>query len=346
MEFFNRKQEVIDIQLTPRGRHLLSKGKWRPKFYAFYDRDVIYDVGYAAHEENQKDSSDRIKSSVRTKAIPITYGIEAYFMEAFEGYDPSPQQGTWTPPADLTFPRVVKTPSVLRNLKNMRMPLGNSNLNSSYYPSFAMNFYDGHISSSFNFYTGSAGGAGQEEPIPQINCSVDFIVDVKSGGVTVQNNEIEPSTEFKSEISEPGLEISPEDDRVYSQETYADGTYVSINTRQLLLDIIEKHIPLDREDFDLEVFEVLIATRNDGGTSYEKEVLREMFFIRDDLGDDMVNYGDVIYNKQTRRTFPINARNVEYFFDVRVDNEIEPYPDAPANIIEQPPNPEEPCADE
>ena len=40
MEFFDRKQEVIDIQLTPYGKYLLSKGKLRPKFYAFFDKDV------------------------------------------------------------------------------------------------------------------------------------------------------------------------------------------------------------------------------------------------------------------------------------------------------------------
>ena len=55
MEFFNRKEEVIDIQLTQYGKHLLSKGKFRPSLYAFFDDDVLYDIEYASGGENQKD---------------------------------------------------------------------------------------------------------------------------------------------------------------------------------------------------------------------------------------------------------------------------------------------------
>ena len=37
MEFFDKKEEVIDLQLTQYGKYLLSLGKLRPIFYAFYD---------------------------------------------------------------------------------------------------------------------------------------------------------------------------------------------------------------------------------------------------------------------------------------------------------------------
>ncbi len=67
MEFFNRKEEVIDIQLTQHGKYLLSKGRLNPKYYAFYDDDVIYDSAYAGFGEhssrsrrkNDNDSSDQ-----------------------------------------------------------------------------------------------------------------------------------------------------------------------------------------------------------------------------------------------------------------------------------------------
>ena len=36
MEFFNKKQDVIDIKLTQFGRHKLSNGKFNPKYYAFF----------------------------------------------------------------------------------------------------------------------------------------------------------------------------------------------------------------------------------------------------------------------------------------------------------------------
>tara|TARA_Y100000593_G_scaffold93121_1_gene186852 strand:- start:330 stop:1721 length:1392 start_codon:yes stop_codon:yes gene_type:complete len=69
MEFFNRKEEVIDIQITQYGKHLLSKGKFRPTFYAFFDDDILYDMGFAASgSELQKEIEDRIKSTPRMKA--------------------------------------------------------------------------------------------------------------------------------------------------------------------------------------------------------------------------------------------------------------------------------------
>jgi len=43
MVFFNTKEEVIDIELTPYGKHLLSQGKWKPVYYEFYDDDILYD---------------------------------------------------------------------------------------------------------------------------------------------------------------------------------------------------------------------------------------------------------------------------------------------------------------
>ena len=45
MGFFNRKEEVIDLQLTPHGKYLLSKGKLKPAYYAFFDDDIFF-VGH------------------------------------------------------------------------------------------------------------------------------------------------------------------------------------------------------------------------------------------------------------------------------------------------------------
>ena len=79
MEFFNRKEEVLDIELTQYGKYLLSIGELAPAYYAFFDDDVIYDTkyqgdppksdhtGFSGPSENQKDSEDRIKSTPRVK---------------------------------------------------------------------------------------------------------------------------------------------------------------------------------------------------------------------------------------------------------------------------------------
>ena len=35
MEFFNKKEEVIDFKLTEYGKNLLAQGKLKPAYYAF-----------------------------------------------------------------------------------------------------------------------------------------------------------------------------------------------------------------------------------------------------------------------------------------------------------------------
>ena len=76
MEFFNRKEEVIDIELTSHGKQLLSRGKFKPAYYAFYDDDITYDSQYGAGQENQKDTHDRIISTPRIKPNTVYQGVD------------------------------------------------------------------------------------------------------------------------------------------------------------------------------------------------------------------------------------------------------------------------------
>lgn len=88
MEFFDRKEEVLDLQLTQYGKYLLSVGKLKPAFYAFFDDDVDYDTEYqgdppksddtgiAGPNENQKDTEDRIKETPRIKVIHSVDTVE------------------------------------------------------------------------------------------------------------------------------------------------------------------------------------------------------------------------------------------------------------------------------
>ena len=63
--FMNQKQEVIQLELTPYGKHLFSVGEFSPTYYAFYDGDILYDGGYGGMLESQNDIYNRIKSTPR-----------------------------------------------------------------------------------------------------------------------------------------------------------------------------------------------------------------------------------------------------------------------------------------
>lgn len=71
--FINRKEEVLEVKLTPRGKELFSEGKFSPEFYAFYDNDVIYDGEYAGFKEIQNNIVERIKERSRHK-VTTNYG--------------------------------------------------------------------------------------------------------------------------------------------------------------------------------------------------------------------------------------------------------------------------------
>ena len=63
MEFFDKKEEVIDLQLTQYGKFLLSMGKLKPVYYAFYDENIIYDSEYAGFSETQNQCHPKIQEN-------------------------------------------------------------------------------------------------------------------------------------------------------------------------------------------------------------------------------------------------------------------------------------------
>ena len=66
MSFFDRKEEVLEIQLTPHGRYLLSLGEFQPVYYSFFDDDIVYDSNYIGYSEAQNSTEDRIKEASRS----------------------------------------------------------------------------------------------------------------------------------------------------------------------------------------------------------------------------------------------------------------------------------------
>lgn len=64
MEIINKKEETFDLVLTEKGREKLSKGKFIPHSYSFYDNEIIYDSSYSGINEEQNNIQPRIKNSL------------------------------------------------------------------------------------------------------------------------------------------------------------------------------------------------------------------------------------------------------------------------------------------
>ena len=77
MRFFNTDEEVIDFQLTLFGKQLLSKGKLKPTYYAFFDDDVVYDPKYMNIDQTQNNIQGRILDETpRPRTQSIYEGVE------------------------------------------------------------------------------------------------------------------------------------------------------------------------------------------------------------------------------------------------------------------------------
>jgi len=95
MTFFNKKEDVIKIELTPHGRSLLSKGKLKPAYYAFYDDDILYDSKKGGFSEESSETKGRILSgTISLRPVVTDKGVESSFKNRLvfesENYLPYP----------------------------------------------------------------------------------------------------------------------------------------------------------------------------------------------------------------------------------------------------------------
>jgi hypothetical protein len=73
MEFFNSKEDVLEIKLTQYGKFLYSKGKFKPTYYSFMDDDILYDGLYAGKTEVQNDIETRIQEETPRLKTQTTF---------------------------------------------------------------------------------------------------------------------------------------------------------------------------------------------------------------------------------------------------------------------------------
>ena len=65
MAFVDKKETVIQIELTPFGKRKIARGNFKPDHYMFFDDDIIYDNEYAGIADEVNKAQDRIDSVPR-----------------------------------------------------------------------------------------------------------------------------------------------------------------------------------------------------------------------------------------------------------------------------------------
>ena len=367
MEFFNRKEEVLDIELTQYGKYLLSIGEFKPAYYAFYDDDVIYDSKYqglppnpdnaadtAGPSENQKNSEDRIKETPRIKVQHNFKTVEKtgtqiaddsyYELPDTTGGAGNNQIGGFKPPNPAgtsgdakvgagndsfggfggTFVPQTAYGNVLRykfpypkNLKDemfgYALPLGTSKYNSVYAPSFQANFIKGSLISEQSIYYDS--GSFGIKRVPQVEMEVTFQTSIEKKKSNANNAiNLQDTTTYTD--NQPTVTIGqngPAGNPIISK-VYENGTFVKVVEDYVLLDLQELNSIVAKDGFEIEVFEI-------ENPDTENENLRKLKF---------TNFAEKNYTSPlidldliSENANISNPNQVEYFFGVTLDQEIE-----------------------
>tara|TARA_R100000234_G_scaffold119621_1_gene103099 strand:+ start:20837 stop:21859 length:1023 start_codon:yes stop_codon:yes gene_type:complete len=234
MTFFNKKEEVIDIELTSYGKSMLSIGKFKPVYYAFFDDDVLYDAANSAGVlESQNDIEGRIQENTpNLKAQPLFTGLETTvnFLVAMDrlrmGTSGAEEEGAIFPPT-------------VENDFSLIEPLGTMEIGGEDSPSWNIQVLQGELSGAINYLTSSAANGRNSEVrrIPQLDFEMKYEIAVGDGRET-----------------SPATGPSP----VLISEIYNDGTYMYLpkGEPEIILSVDEKNCSSDTE-YDIEVFEIV-----------------------------------------------------------------------------------------
>jgi len=291
MEFFNKKEEVLDLQLTQYGKYLLSIGKLNPAYYTLHDENVIYDSQFSNSSSAEIQNEARVRIQSDTPSLKTQYN--------FVSLD-SMQSKT----ADFQDDK-ERTGGVTR-------PLATSNLGSDKIPSWNINTLGGIFlpGSTTSVISSSASAIVQE--IPQIGAEVTY----RANPVMMSNEFAEGEIEDVNQGFADGV---PQDilegiDISFETEVLPDGSSFSIDKDDLILQIVEDNAPMGNDNFEVEIFQVETETVDNITT----EKLIPMVFKKEPI----LIVNDILVEAVEEDDVEIDSTFVEYYFDLELDGEI------------------------
>ena len=222
MEFFDKKEDVLDVQLTEYGKYLLSVGRMRPVYYAFFDDDILYDTDASGFGENQNNAEPRIQNDTpRLKVAPTRTGAETrvnstlnMVVPVLDGSDPANNV------------EVLDIESFENKGKIAAQRLGNSSLDSEYNASWTMEILSEPEITGSQTYIALEDGA--LAPIPQIDIEVDYETFFKSG-TTLTSDSI--SDYFPN-----------------------SSVFLALKENYLMIELMEENTVFEKENFEIEVY--------------------------------------------------------------------------------------------
>lgn len=310
MAFFDKKEEVIDLQLTQYGKQLLSMGKFKPAYYAFFDDDILYDSEYGGYDENRSEAGERIRNDTpNLKVQHVHYGIETNFEKAKKllrkDREPLAQQFQMTPDKHYA----------------LSAPLGNSSLASENAPSWNVNMLQGEITGAISYKTGSHATLR----IPQIDVEPVIYFTSPETPILGDDNTFPEFGDFledQDDVQKTPLLVDdfdrgdPASDLNFATTRFPDGSFIKIEDDFILLSVDEFNTDLLKRNFDIEVY----LEEEDPKTG--QEVLTQLFF---DKKRSLVDENNILLDQEElepSEVLLLDSSFVDHFFHVYVDEEI------------------------
>lgn len=290
MEFFDDKEEVLDIQLTQYGKYLLSLGKWKPTYYAFFDDNILYDGEFANVVESQNAIEGRIQDNTPQLHTQHTFtGRETDFLRV------ASERGDWWDKSEVERVRMQSTPAKDYSLSG---PLGTSKVGSQQLPRWSVRLLCGQVESVVPLLTGSF----QDLQIPQVEININY------KAVSQQVTDYPPGQE----------NFSQREAEEVMAGVFPDRTFLRIVPDKLLIEVEELYTDFDIENFDIEVYKM--ETNKLPGTSTPTiETLNQLFF---EEKKEQIQNDILVMDRPDSQVIPHDSSFVEYYFDIRVDDEI------------------------
>ena len=322
MSFFNKKEDVLEVELTQFGKQLLSKGDFEPYYYAFYDDDIIYDNQYTGLTNetgsNQNKIEERIKDVPRTRTQHVYTGIETEIQKN----NMLIRSGEILEDGKAIFVGKQDPNQKQFEVKNDRNfssynSLANSSLSSDKIPAWDLTMYKGEIKNATAVLTSSTQAVPKR--IPQVDITVDYSISAQTVEETEagrKQRETAMSDNIEAASRREQLENIRNDFTIDILE-FPDGTSLKVAQKQIILKIEEHNVDFRNDNFEIEVFE--LTSSIDQNTNKIKNIMTPMYFPKKMTKQRSYSRTN---NVPAIVPPPGDTSFVQYFFDLNVDFEI------------------------
>ena len=299
-KFLNKKEQVIDFKFTTYGKHLLSVGKFKPVYYAFFDDNVLYDgqyTGLTGSRNSTDNGHARIKQGTQyMEGLVLFENVEdeAKLVDVHgEEIDPNNTNRPWYYAADII---PMRSSPRKDNLKFTSM-LGDALFDGPRQtaPAWKLVMLDGEISESV-----------QE----------DIINDIKIPQINIDLN-------YTKRVEDFNLNFDPEllGDLIEQAGPFEDGKMISLRSDDALVYLEEVNTQLLTENFDIEVFEVTKNYDTSGLNEVTSSFARKLFKKEN---PQIVDGFMVTPQPATNDILTLTTSSVEYYFSLLRDSQIQP----------------------